>query len=306
MAHHLKSRAKPDIVIRSQVVREDLPLPLVYYPNHYGTFFAFAEDEDAEPILCSCCTPAIANLVRLVAAEGSVYGDPLKMAPLSSRYFPDQLASESLGHSRALEAIQFVSDLCHRCNGSRPTLRYCHEMYGTEFTQYYGWYLNQAYLRSGILPLSLILLRDAVPPEFAGLMGRSTDLPNRVKNIARIEFGFPCVGEGLVSETLLFHVVERLLPGEEILRHHRPEWLGGLELDIYVPGRRLAVEYQGVQHFQPVAFWGGEESYLRQKERDRRKAHLCRSETVSLVCFAYTEPITEEYVATRLPISVRT
>ncbi|PGN29277.1 hypothetical protein [Bacillus thuringiensis] len=37
----------------------------------------------------------------------------------------------------------------------------------------------------------------------------------------------------------------------------------------------IAIEYQGVQHDRPIAFFGGEEQFLRQKERDERKARLC-------------------------------
>ncbi len=99
-------------------------------------------------------------------------------------------------------------------------------------------------------------------------------------------------------------MVRDLLPGEEILRHYRPQWLGGLELDIFIPGLRLAIEYQGVQHFQPVAWWGGEAALLRRKECDRRKARLCRSNSVRLVCFAHEESITEEHVARRLGLEI--
>ena len=139
----MRKRAKPEIVIRSQVVREDLPLPVVYYPNHYGTLFAFAEDEDAMPALCSCSRAAVANLISLLASDDSVNADPLRMAPLSNLYVPDRIAAFSLGDDDFVDMIRFGSGLCHRCTGARPTLRYCHEMYGGEFTQYYGWYINQ-------------------------------------------------------------------------------------------------------------------------------------------------------------------
>ena len=291
--------SKAPVALKSEVVQEDLPCPVVYYPNHYGTFFAFAESE-GEPVLCSCCEPAMVNLIRLLAAEDSTYGDPLKMAPLSSRYFPDRVASVSLGNSSALEPVRFGPDLCHRCNGAKPTLRYCHEMYGTEFAQYYGWYINQAYLRLGILPLRLTYLPDVCASEYQQMLRNPTDLHNNIENMARKEFGFPDIGEGWVSETLLFNVVKKLLPGEEVVRHHRAGWLDGLELDVYIPRLRLAIEYQGVQHFQPVDWWGGAAAFSRQKERDRRKERLCESARIRLIAFVHSEAITEENVARRI------
>lgn len=34
----------PPVALDSPVVMEELPAPRVYYPNHYGTFFAFVGD----------------------------------------------------------------------------------------------------------------------------------------------------------------------------------------------------------------------------------------------------------------------
>lgn len=124
----------------------------------------------------------------------------------------------------------------------------------------------------------------------------------KVENIARQEFGFRKVGEGWVSETILVGIVTRLLPGERIDRHHRPDWLGGLELDIFVPGRKLAVEYQGQQHYHAIAAWGGADALQKLQQRDARKAILCQQSGVALVQIAYTEPLTEDHIAKRLQV----
>ncbi len=39
--------------------REKLPYSVVYYPNHYGAFFGFAEDESSPVVLCACSETAI-------------------------------------------------------------------------------------------------------------------------------------------------------------------------------------------------------------------------------------------------------
>ena len=63
------SRKKPRTAILPRVslgavVRENLPLPVAYYPNHYGTFLGFAQNEGASVVICACAKPAIENLYR--------------------------------------------------------------------------------------------------------------------------------------------------------------------------------------------------------------------------------------------------
>lgn len=117
-----------------------------------------------------------------------------------------------------------------------------------------------------------------------------------VENIVRAEFEFLPIGEGWVAETILFKLVQVLYPGEEILRHHRPEWLSGLELDIFLPGRALAFEYQGQQHFNAVDAWGGETALLELQERDERKRQICAGHAIRLVEISYYEPLSLEHV----------
>lgn len=123
---------------------------------------------------------------------------------------------------------------------------------------------------------------------------------NAIEDATRQAFGFRRFGDGWVSETLLYSIVQRLFPGIEVLRHHRPPWLQGLELDIVLPSLAVAIEYQGQQHFEPIEAWGGEESLAALQERDLRNTRLCRSVGISLVTLDFTEPLSEEYVYAKL------
>ena len=90
---------------------------------------------------------------------------------------------------------------------------------------------------------------------------------------------------------------------KEVLFHFRPDWLYGLELDIFIPDLNLAFEYQGQQHFHPIPFWGGDEAFRKLKERDKKKCLLCRELKVTLIEVNYTDPLSEDYV--RFLISVQ-
>ena len=120
------------------------------------------------------------------------------------------------------------------------------------------------------------------------------------EDIAREEFGFRKVGERWVSETLLFQIVDRIFMDEEVVHHHRPDWLGGQELDIFVPRLDLACEYQGEQHFHPVEAWGGKAALEETRARDERKRALCAEAGVTLIEIDYTEPLIESHIKKRI------
>jgi hypothetical protein len=78
-------------------------------------------------------------------------------------------------------------------------------------------------------------------------------------------------GETWTSETSLFYIIKSLFPTHFIRRHYRPEFLQGLELDIFIEELKIGIEYQGIQHFQPIEHWGGKIAYLKLIERDARR-----------------------------------
>lgn len=116
----------------------------------------------------------------------------------------------------------------------------------------------------------------------------------------RTQFGLPRIGEGWVSEMTLYNAVKELMPDAQ--HQARPQWLTPQHLDIYIPSRKLAIEYQGKQHFEPVSYFGGEEALLRTKDRDLRKMEKCKAHGVKLIYWNYDEPINEEMFVRKLRI----
>ena len=93
-------------------------------------------------------------------------------------------------------------------------------------------------------------------------------------------------------ELSLFQAVRERYP--DTLYQYRPEWLGRQSLDLYIPSIRTAVEYQGIQHYLPVEFFGGEEALSQRQELDERKRQLCAGNRVRLIEWPYgTEPTRE-------------
>ena len=93
----------------------------------------------------------------------------------------------------------------------------------------------------------------------------------------------PAIGEGWKSETELYHRVKTHLPNEEVIMHGRPKWLGRQHFDIWIPKRKVAIEYQGEQHDRPIDFFGGEVAFEQNKRRDAQKKSLCLKHGVKLI-----------------------
>lgn len=116
-------------------------------------------------------------------------------------------------------------------------------------------------------------------------------LLRQAENEVRAARGIAAIGEAWVSETELLYRVRELLLGVEVLAHGQPKWLGRQHLDIWIPAHDVAIEYQGLQHFQSVEFFGGEEAFCRVQERDSRKRLLCEQNGVRLIEIAYDQEI---------------
>ena len=120
-----------------------------------------------------------------------------------------------------------------------------------------------------------------------------------LENEIRRQLNYPQIGEYWKSETKLYKLIKKLFPNCSVIHHYFPPFLKGQELDIYVEGLRLGIEYQGRQHFEPIDFFGGQEGFKLTQKRDNRKQELCKKNGVILEYFDYSEPLSRDYVASK-------
>lgn len=284
----LEAGKRKIIIERNDITIERLPLPIVYYPGSYGTFFCFSEDIDKKLFFCECERTAIENYLKL-RKRCLVNRSGLTAAPLSTLFFPEIVASLSTQTPEdPISLFDFRPKICHKCNGIVPELNYCHPMYGSKFLLKYGWYINQKYFELGIDPHNeKNTLSLSTPPPNIGVY-------DYVINLCKQELAYPT--SKWKSENQLFDIIKTIYPDEFIMRNYRPDWLYGLELDIFLPNKKLAFEYQGIQHSTPVNFWGGQEQLLRQQENDKRKKILCISQGIVLISINYDIPLSTKHI----------
>ena len=94
------------------------------------------------------------------------------------------------------------------------------------------------------------------------------------EDLYRIDNGMPKIGEGWISETELFYKLKTRFKEHKVIHHGNPKWLGRQHLDIFFPKLNIGIEYQGLQHYEPIDFFGGIEAFLKSEERDLRKKEL--------------------------------
>lgn len=64
------------------------------------------------------------------------------------------------------------------------------------------------------------------------------------------------------------------------------KWLGRQHLDFYLPKYNMAIECQGIQHFKVVSHFGGEETFRKQLERDKRKKRICKENNIPILYYS--------------------
>jgi hypothetical protein len=118
------------------------------------------------------------------------------------------------------------------------------------------------------------------------------------ENAFRRDRSIPEIGRGWVSEVALLDLVRIYWPSA--VHQWRAGFLGLQSVDIFVPEERLAIEYQGQQHYEAVDLFGGEEGLIATQARDKRKRELLRLHDVRLLEWPYDAPIHTEELRGRL------
>lgn len=81
------------------------------------------------------------------------------------------------------------------------------------------------------------------------------------------------------GQQLCGEYLARLVPAKS-QENARPDWLGGLELDFYYPDHKVAVEFNGGQHYFATSL---NADPIPQKMRDAKKLRLCKERGITLI-----------------------
>jgi len=171
---------QPKIAIfYSPVSKENLPMPWVHYPDSYGAIFAFSETEEGKKYICECNIPSVRTYLEFYSQDkaNGLNPKPYSIFPPSfSEIYPDPKDVD-------IESFDFAPKLCHRCNFKTPEFRYCHEMYGSNFKQFYGWYITLNQFKFGVDKICRRVIRDFCPEELLNLLDVYYYLNDEIKKL---------------------------------------------------------------------------------------------------------------------------
>lgn len=190
--------------------------------------------------------------------------------PLRSPYLPDQIARYQGNlpwHHNPLKTVYVRRNIEHilECGYFSSELEFFRNLTEIIMPLFHWWYMD----------LALYEEKDGFKTDWRL---RRTTIRTRL------------TAEGVIRpkwkhELTLFKAVREKYP--DTLYQYRPEWLGRQSLDLYIPSLQTAIEYQGIQHYLPVAFFGGDEALQQRRELDQQKKMLCEQNNVRLIEWAY-------------------
>ena len=95
--------------------------------------------------------------------------------------------------------------------------------------------------------------------------------------------GCPRCKKSKIEQEILILLKEN---GIKYYEQYSPNFLKRMSLDFYIPEKNIAIEVQGLQHFKPIDYWGGDENFKNVINRDQLKRKLCEEKGISLVYYS--------------------
>ena len=81
----------------------------------------------------------------------------------------------------------------------------------------------------------------------------------------------------------------------KVISQYNSNWLDGQSIDIFIPDINVGVEYQGIQHFKPIRYFGGSKKYEYTISKDKEKFEKCKNNGIKLFYFSTEKNIPIDY-----------
>lgn len=159
------------------------------------------------------------------------------------------------------------------------------------YRRYKAQFVNPSGQRGRIFSINIGVADTGASAFFADAMVAAEEAFRRARSI-------PEIGRGWVSEAALLDLVRTIWPSA--VHQWRPAFLGMQSIDIHIPDLGLAIEYQGLQHYEPVALFGGQEGFELTRSRDEKKRMLLERHRVRLLEWRYDIAITRAELVAQL------
>lgn len=160
------------------------------------------------------------------------------------------------------DVLAIIHDLLNRDYQISNT-NYIFKMYGFEegkivFREYNDTLSLEAYSTSRYHDIGrrfdgIYTLTSTVPMYSTGVRDLYIkSIAREAESILKDESG---IRDRWISERVLFRQIESAFTNLNVQQHAHPSFLGRQHYDVYIPELKIALEYQGEQHFVPIPFF---------------------------------------------------
>ena len=97
-------------------------------------------------------------------------------------------------------------------------------------------------------------------------------------------------GEKIISQLLDSHAIAYI----QQKRFEDCRDIQTLPFDFYLPDYNILIEYDGIQHYEPIDYFGGQEAFETTVKHDNMKNEYCKNNGISLLRIPYFKNVEEE------------
>lgn len=106
------------------------------------------------------------------------------------------------------------------------------------------------------------------------------------ENKKRYELGYNSVGS-LFNETRLYNLVKSEFPNYTVISQFSPLWLKPQRFDIFIKELNIAIEYNGIQHYEAIDYFGGLDGLKNTQFLDKKKRQKSKTQNVKVIDIKY-------------------
>lgn len=113
------------------------------------------------------------------------------------------------------------------------------------------------------------------------------------KAILSYSCGCPICGNKCnISEQKVYKFIRDKFINDKVYYQYRnKEILGNLTFDIFIENKKIAIEYQGRQHYEPINRFGGLKSFEKTKARDKLKQDLSSKNGIKILYVSFDNKV---------------
>lgn len=108
--------------------------------------------------------------------------------------------------------------------------------------------------------------------------------------------GCPICRESLGEKKIRLFLEEKNIKYIRQKKYKDCVYINKLPFDFHLPDFDILIEYDGIQHFEPVKLFGGKKEFIKTKKKDKIKNEYCYNNNIHLIRIPYHEKNIKKFI----------